>query len=145
MLILLCLRGIQFRPFHFDTPCILGCGPPNTCQLNLWKLLTLEFPNTGVILNGSVGVGFLKFALLKKKCRRKKFPIHKRVIVLQQYSEHCTEVHFSSFLSGGFTTMAVINPPERKLAKRTSVHCLGKIWRVRDLQLLNLIVSNNLR
>ena len=36
---------------------------------------------------------------------------------------HCTEVHFASFLSGGFTTMAVINPPERKLAKRTSVHC----------------------
>ena len=26
-------------------------------------------------------------------------------------------------ISGGFTTMAVINPPERKLAKRTSVHC----------------------
>ena len=34
---------------------------------------------------------------------------------------HCTEVRFASFLSGGFTTMAVINPPERKLAKRTSV------------------------
>jgi hypothetical protein len=32
-------------------------------------------------------------------------------------------VYFASFLSGGFTTMAVINPPERKLAKRTSVHC----------------------
>ena len=31
------------------------------------------------------------------------------------------EVRFSSFLSGGFTTMAVINPPESKLAKRTSV------------------------
>ena len=35
---------------------------------------------------------------------------------------HCTEVRFASFLSGGFTTMAVINPPERKLIKRTSVH-----------------------
>ena len=34
---------------------------------------------------------------------------------------HCTEVHFVSLLSGGFTTMAVINPPEKKLAKRTSV------------------------
>ena len=33
----------------------------------------------------------------------------------------CTEVRFVSFLSGGFTTMAVINPPERELAKRTSV------------------------
>ena len=34
-----------------------------------------------------------------------------------------TEVNFASFLSGGFTTMAIINPPERKLAKRTSVQC----------------------
>ena len=31
------------------------------------------------------------------------------------------EVRFARFLSGGFTTMAVLNPPERKLAKRTSV------------------------
>ena len=31
------------------------------------------------------------------------------------------KVRFASFLSGGFTIMAVINPPERKLAKRTSV------------------------
>ena len=35
---------------------------------------------------------------------------------------HCTEVRFASFLSSGFTTMVVINPPEKKLAKRTSVH-----------------------
>ena len=39
-------------------------------------------------------------------------------------STHCTEVHFASLFSGGFTTMAVINPPEKKLAKRTSVRCL---------------------
>ena len=37
----------------------------------------------------------------------------------------CTEVRFASFLSGGFTTMAVINPPEKKLAKRKPVHCKG--------------------
>jgi hypothetical protein len=36
-------------------------------------------------------------------------------------SAQCTEVRFASFLSGGFTIIAVINPPERKLAKRTSV------------------------
>ena len=30
---------------------------------------------------------------------------------------NCTEVRFASFLSGGFTTMVVINPPEKKLAK----------------------------
>ena len=40
------------------------------------------------------------------------------------FSEHCTQVHFVSFFSGRFTTMTVINPPERKLAKRTSV-CSG--------------------
>ena len=34
---------------------------------------------------------------------------------------------FVSFLSGGFTTMAVINLPESKLAKRTSVQCLKKL------------------
>ena len=36
---------------------------------------------------------------------------------------HCTEVHFASFLSGGFTAIAVINPPKSKLAKCTSVQC----------------------
>ena len=35
----------------------------------------------------------------------------------------CTEVRFASFLSDGFTTMAVINPPEGKLAKHTYVQC----------------------
>ena len=33
----------------------------------------------------------------------------------------CTEVRFAGFLSDGFTIMAVINPPEKKLEKRTSV------------------------
>ena len=33
----------------------------------------------------------------------------------------CTEVRFVSFLSGGFITAIVVNPPERKLEKRTSV------------------------
>ena len=35
---------------------------------------------------------------------------------------HCTEVRFASLLSGRFTTMAVINPPETELVNRTSVH-----------------------
>ena len=37
-------------------------------------------------------------------------------------SGQCTEVRIASFLSGGFATIPVLNPPERKLAKRTSVH-----------------------
>jgi hypothetical protein len=43
-------------------------------------------------------------------------------LVSQHTRLHRTEVRFASFLSDGFTTMAVINPPESKLAKRTSVH-----------------------
>ena len=35
--------------------------------------------------------------------------------------QDCTEVGFVRFLSGGFTTMAVMNPPEKKLAKDNSV------------------------
>ena len=35
-------------------------------------------------------------------------------------SPQCTEVRFARFLSGRFTTMAVINPPEKKLAKHIS-------------------------
>ena len=48
-------------------------------------------------------------------------------------SNQYTEVRFVSFLSGEFTTIAVINPPERKLEKRTTVH-----WYVSSNQ-LNLI------
>ena len=40
------------------------------------------------------------------------------------FSEHFTEVRFASFLSSGFTTMAVINPMEKRLAKRISVDCI---------------------
>jgi hypothetical protein len=42
--------------------------------------------------------------------------------------QQSNEVRFASFLSGGFTTMAVINPPERKLAKCTSVCSLLYFW-----------------
>ena len=31
-------------------------------------------------------------------------------------------MRFASFFSGGFTTMAVMNPPEKELGKHTSVH-----------------------
>ena len=37
-------------------------------------------------------------------------------------SYYCTEVCFASFLSGGFITAIVVNPLERKLAKRTIMH-----------------------
>ena len=34
-------------------------------------------------------------------------------------------MRFASFLSSGFTIMAVMNQPEKKLEKRTSVQCLA--------------------
>jgi len=41
---------------------------------------------------------------------------------------HCTEVRFATLLSGEFaTSIAAINPPEKKLAKRNSVHCKNSI------------------
>ena len=39
-----------------------------------------------------------------------------------------TEVCFASFLSSGFITAIVVNPPESKLAKRASVHCTKKAY-----------------
>ena len=39
-----------------------------------------------------------------------------------QCTLHCTDVRFANPLSAGFTTVAVINPPENKLENRTSVH-----------------------
>ena len=39
----------------------------------------------------------------------------------EKYAKRCTEVRFASFLSGAFITAIVVNSPERKLAKRTSV------------------------
>jgi hypothetical protein len=45
---------------------------------------------------------------------------------MSQKVAHCTEVRFVSFLSGKFTTIAVINLPKRKLAKPTFVHLADK-------------------
>ena len=41
-------------------------------------------------------------------------------------STHSTEVRFASFLSCGFITAIVVNQPESKLVKRTSVHSYKK-------------------
>ena len=42
---------------------------------------------------------------------------------MTKFIVQCTEVRFASFLSGGVITAIVVNPTERKLAKRTSVQC----------------------
>ena len=57
-------------------------------------------------------------------------------------SVHVTELRFASFLSHGFATKAVINPPERKLAKRTSVHCTGKDLEYQCFEIFEEVVHN---
>ena len=46
-------------------------------------------------------------------------------------------MHFVSLFSGEFATMALINPPERKLEKHTSVQ-----WVVVNVYLLDLVMSS---
>ena len=48
------------------------------------------------------------------------------VYIQKMILKHCTEVRFARLHACGFTTMAVINPQEKKLAKRTSVLCCNQ-------------------
>ena len=43
----------------------------------------------------------------------------------RQCGPRCTEVRFASFISSGFITAIVVNQPEKKLAKSTSLRCSG--------------------
>ena len=52
----------------------------------------------------------------------------------------CTEVRFACFLSGGFTNMAVVNPPERRLEKAPSRSEAGWL-KVYQLGILSLSCS----
>ena len=58
----------------------------------------------------------------------KTFPqwFNEKFATLEICIQSITEVGFASFLPGGFITAIVVNPPERKLAKRTSVYYLEK-------------------
>ena len=40
----------------------------------------------------------------------------------------CTVVRFASFFSSGFITAIVVNPPERKQVKRTSVQLVDPLY-----------------
>ena len=46
---------------------------------------------------------------------------HKHILQCFLTFSYTSKVRFASFLSGGFTTMAVINQLEKKMAKRTAV------------------------
>ena len=55
--------------------------------------------------------------------------LYKLHLNLQTALPQCREMRFSSFISGGFITAIVVNPPERKLSKCTSVQCTSSTWR----------------
>ena len=57
---------------------------------------------------------------------------------------HCTDVRFASFFSGGFITAIVENPPERRLAKRTSVHWSGNHLEILAVSSLSLCKAHPL-
>ena len=59
-----------------------------------------------------------RIRFLKGKFKVLNLPGHVAIV------DHCTEVRFASFLSGGFITSIVVDSQERKLAKRTSVQCV---------------------
>ena len=50
---------------------------------------------------------------------------------------NCTEVRFAIFFSGGFITAIVVNPPERKLAKRTYMHWVSYLVGQPNASLVN--------
>ena len=62
--------------------------------------------------------------MLKPRC------LYRKSLTVANMSQfiQCTEVRLASFLSCEFTTMAVINSPERKVAKCTSVCSKGKFF-----------------
>ena len=68
------------------------------------------------------------------------FPLDLGNPIEVKYVHQRKEVHFDSFLAGGFTTMSVINPPERKHAKRTSVQRMTLTPKVRR-KLNGLVLS----
>ena len=51
-------------------------------------------------------------------------------------------IGLASFLSGGFITAIVVNPPERKLAKRTSVQWPATLKEGHSRQLFSMIFNS---
>ena len=95
------LYNYFLRNFNYKTNLSLKIMP------NFWRSLALQI---SIFLNLSSGYQFIIGHLILATSPR---------FILSWK----TEVRFASFLSDGFITAIVVNPPERKLAKRTSVYC----------------------
>ena len=59
--------------------------------------------------------------------------------ILRQDFNQCTEMHFVNFFSSGFITAIIVNPPERKLAKCTSVQ-----WVLYNLFCYHLLILDRI-
>ena len=99
------------------------CAVPKSSSKSLLANLTKK-PQFQNIHNS-----FLTFVLITTFFRRNKRNGLLRVssnsiwrIENPKLVNQCTEVQFESFQSGGFTTVAWVNPPDWKLSNRTSVH-----------------------
>ena len=101
----------------FDFGC-LNCFVPNQSFWTMWLLNIQALIFSNIF---SITVGYVQLNTVRNDPKS----ISKRRINKFQKENQYTEVRFASFLSGWYTTMAVINPPERKLAKRTSVQFCG--------------------
>ena len=99
----------------FDFGC-LNCFVQNQSIWTMWLLNIQALIFSNIF---SITVGYVQLNTVRNDPKS----ISKRRINKFQKENQYTEVRFASFLPGGFTTMAVINPPERKLEKRTSVQC----------------------
>ena len=53
--------------------------------------------------------------------------------VKSRAADQSTEMRFASFFSGGFITVIVVNPPEWKLPKRTSVQSTIHVQRSQNI------------
>ena len=100
------------------------CWQPNACA----KLFSVLLPThlhylvksrlSRALLPTHLKCGLFALLLAIQSTVAKPFTLQSELLGQTGY---CTEVRFASFLSCIFITMAVINPPEKKLANRTSV------------------------
>jgi uncharacterized membrane protein len=99
-------------------PFFIGAFTPqdNAAEVDVifFTLASLNFliyvPNQSVFVIERIKIIHLHFA-------------KKNVLSLISNVLQCTELRFASFLSSGFITAILVNPPERKQAKCTSVQC----------------------
>ena len=92
-----------------------------------------EKPNicpTLVAMHNSIWLtSLLTYRLYRRPTLESRINVGVRLIIVEKNWRkknrkwtQCTEVHFASFLSGWFITAIVVNSPEKKLLKHTSVH-----------------------